>query len=70
MYVVCLGYPLLKETVVSITVELLTYSSTKHLLDQGHFLLSLYLLKMRSLVWSSKLTSDWLIENIFVYLKK
>lgn len=49
MYIVCLGYPLLKERVISITVELLTSPSTKHLLDQGHFLLSLCLLKMRSL---------------------
>lgn len=58
MYVVCLGYPLLKGRVISITVELLTSPSTKHLRDRGHFLLSLCLLKTRLLVWSSKLSSD------------
>lgn len=69
IYVVCLGYPLLKEKVISITMELLTSPSTKHLLDQGHFLLSLCLLKMRSLAWSSKLTSDRLKKSL-IYLKK
>lgn len=59
MCVVCLGYPLLKGRVISITVELLTSPSTEiPLWDRGHFLLSLCLLKTRSLVWSSKLASD------------